>query len=97
MMPFIRRDHGVIAWSVVGLVTALGRFATITAIALAVQPPALVYALLLPGLGAHATFGVLSGLVAGPLVRASDRTHDDPDTPTDPESEPAAEEPRARP
>jgi hypothetical protein len=42
----------------------------VTAVALADQAPALVYAILLPGLIAHAGFGVLSGLVTAPLVRA---------------------------
>ena len=58
------------AWSLVGIVVALGRFATVTAIALTVQAPALVFAFLIPGLAIHATFGALSGIVTAPLVRS---------------------------
>jgi hypothetical protein len=64
------RKRGVVAWSLFGLVVALGRFATVTVIALAVQPPAIVFAFLLPGLAIHATFGVLSGILTVPLLRA---------------------------
>jgi hypothetical protein len=70
--------RAVVAWSFLGLVAALGRFATITLVALAVQPPALVYAVLIPGLVVHAIFGVLSGLVTAPLLAALDR-HEHPD------------------
>lgn len=75
-MPFMRglasrrKSIQVAAWPVFGVVIALGRFATVTAIALTVQAPALVYALLIPGLAIHATFGALSGLVAVPLLAA---------------------------
>jgi hypothetical protein len=68
--PAAQHRRSVIAWSAFGLVVALGRFATVTLIAFAVQPPALVYALLLPGLIVHASFGALSGMVTAPLVRA---------------------------
>jgi hypothetical protein len=73
--PLARRARGggVLAYSVLGLLAALGRFATITLIALAVQPPALVYAVLLPGLLVHGIFGVLSGVVTAPLLTALDR------------------------
>jgi hypothetical protein len=70
-VPLLRgRAHRVWAWSLFGLMVALGRFATVTAIALAVQAPAVVYAVLVPGLVVHAVFGVLSGIVTAPLVRA---------------------------
>ncbi len=66
-----RRDSGgIVLWSIFGIVIALGRFATITAIAFTVQAPALVYALLIPGLTVHILFGLLSGIVTRPLVRA---------------------------
>ena len=74
--PLLRvggKTRGILWWAGLGLVVALGRFATITAIALVVQAPALVYAFLLPGLAIHATFGVLSGLVSAPLMRALTR------------------------
>ena len=64
------RARRVISWSALGFVAALGRFATISLIALAVQPPALVYAVLLPGLLVHGIFGILSGLVTAPLLAA---------------------------
>jgi hypothetical protein len=64
---------GFIVWSVLGLVAALGRFATITLIAFAVQPPAIVYLTLLPGLVLHAIFGTLSGLVSAPLLTALEK------------------------
>jgi hypothetical protein len=67
------RTRRVIAWSSLGLIAALGRFATITLVALAVQPPAIVYAVLLPGLLVHGIFGALSGLVTAPLIAALDR------------------------
>jgi hypothetical protein len=69
LMRVGRVRRGVVAWAIFGLVVALGRFATITAIALAVQAPALVYAVLVPGLLIHAVFGVLSGIVTAPLVQ----------------------------
>ncbi|WP_428261530.1 CbiQ family ECF transporter T component [Haliangium sp.] len=72
-MPLMRaggRERRAWAWSLFGLVVALGRYATVTAIALVVQAPAVVYAVLVPGLIVHAIFGVLSGLVAAPLMRA---------------------------
>jgi uncharacterized membrane protein YgcG len=76
-MPLLRgRAHRVWAWSLFGLVVALGRFATVTAIALAVQAPAVVYAVLVPGLVVHAVFGVLSGIVTAPLVRALAQARD---------------------
>ena len=78
LFPLIRRYRGALAWSVVGLIAALGRFATITVIALAVQPPAIVYAVLIPGLLVHAIFGALSGLVTAPLLRALDGPSENP-------------------
>jgi hypothetical protein len=78
LMPLMRRStgqarRGLFAWSMFGLVIALGRYATITAIAFSVQAPALVYALLIPGLTIHAVFGILSGVVTAPLIRALER------------------------
>ena len=73
LMPiFMRRPKtaSILAWSALGTVVALGRFATVTAIALTVQAPALVFAFLIPGLLIHGTFGALSGIVTAPLVRA---------------------------
>src|SRR6185312_6216008 len=64
------RSPGAVAWSLLGGLMGLGRFATIFTITLAVQPPALAWAFLVPGLIIHTTFGILSGLVSSPLIRA---------------------------
>jgi len=64
------RPPGALAWSVLGGLMGLGRFATIFTITLAVQPPAVAWAFLVPGLIIHTSFGVLSGLVSSPLIRA---------------------------
>ena len=63
----------ILAWSSFGLVIALGRYATVTAIAFTVQAPALVWAVLIPGLIVHGIFGILSGIVTAPLLRALDK------------------------
>jgi hypothetical protein len=87
LLPLMRageRRRGVVAWALFGLVVALGRFATVTVIALAVQAPALVYAVLIPGLIVHTIFGILSGLVTAPLIRAiteRDRQRSEPPPP----------------
>lgn len=73
LMPVLIRSPataGVLAWSALGALCALGRFATVTAIALTVQAPALVFAFLIPGLVIHGVFGALSGIVTAPLMRA---------------------------
>lgn len=64
------RTPGALAWSAVGGLMGVGRFATIFAVTLSVQPPAVAWALLVPGLIIHTTFGTLSGLVSSPLIRA---------------------------
>ena len=64
------RRPGAITWSVLGGVMGLGRFATIFTVKLTVQAPAVAWAFLVPGLVIHTTFGVLSGLVSSPLIRA---------------------------
>jgi hypothetical protein len=76
LVPLTGRSHSRWLWSAVGMVAALGRFATVTVIALCVQPPAVVYALLIPGLALHGTFGVLSGIVTAPLMRSIDDASD---------------------
>jgi uncharacterized membrane protein YgcG len=75
-----RKRRSALLWALFGLIIALGRFATITAIALSVQAPSLVYAFLLPGLLVHGAFGLISGLVSAPLVRALDKETGDPGT-----------------
>ena len=74
-VPLMVRLHGTkqpgpLAWSILGGMMGLGRFATIFTITLAVQAPSVAWAFLVPGLLIHTTFGVLSGLVSSPLIRA---------------------------
>jgi len=64
------RATGPLAWSLAGGAIAAGRFATIFAVTLFVQAPAVAWAFLLPGATVHITFGVLSGYVSHHLVRA---------------------------
>ena len=63
------RKPGAFTWSLLGGLMGIGRFATIFTITLAIQPPALAWAFLVPGLIVHTTFGVLSGLVSSPLIK----------------------------
>lgn len=65
-----RPSVGALVWSIVGGIMGLGRFATIFAVTLTVQAPAVAWAFLVPGLVIHTTFGILSGLVSSPLIRA---------------------------
>ena len=67
------RAAGPLAWSIAGGVIAAGRFATIFAVTLFVQAPAVAWAFLVPGATVHVTFGVLSGYVSHHLVRAAAR------------------------
>ena len=64
------RTPGPIAWSLLGALIGAARYATIFGVMLLVQPPRLAWALLVPGLALHTTFGVLSGWVSWQLVRA---------------------------
>jgi hypothetical protein len=61
---------GAVAWSLLGGIMGVGRFATIFVVTLTVQPPKVAFAFLIPGLVVHTTFGVLSGLVSAPLIGA---------------------------
>jgi hypothetical protein len=63
------RPPGPIGWSIIGGVIAAGRFATIFVVTLAMRPPAVAYAFLLPGAAIHITFGVLSGYITWHLMR----------------------------
>lgn len=75
-----RAKRSAVLWAIFGVVIALGRFATVTVIALSVQAPSLVYAFLLPGLAVHGLFGLISGLVTAPLVRTLDTESENPGT-----------------
>jgi hypothetical protein len=67
------RTPGPIAWSFLGGLIGAARYATIFGVMLLVQPPRLAWALLVPGLALHTTFGVLSGWVSWQMVRAMNR------------------------
>ncbi|HZU83635.1 MAG TPA: hypothetical protein VE987_11990, partial [Polyangiaceae bacterium] len=73
--PLVRggRTPGPVAWSLVGGLIGMARYATIFGVMLIMQPPALAWALLAPGLAFHTTFGVMSGWVSWQLVRAMQR------------------------
>jgi hypothetical protein len=79
VMPIMLRGGrmpGGFSWSVFGGVIAAGRFATIFSVTLAVQPPAVAYAILVPGLTVNVFFGVASGYVSYHLVKAALRLRD---------------------
>jgi hypothetical protein len=65
-----KHEAGAVAWSLLGGIMGVGRFATIFVVTLTVQPPKVAFAFLIPGLVVHTTFGVLSGLVSAPLIGA---------------------------
>ena len=67
------RTPGPIVWSALGALIGAARYATIFGVMLLVQPPRLAWALLVPGLALHTTFGVLSGWVSWQIVKAMDR------------------------
>ncbi len=71
------RMPGPIAWSLLGAFIGAARYATIFGVMLLVQPPRLAWALLVPGLALHTTFGILSGWVSWQLVRAMKTARDD--------------------
>jgi hypothetical protein len=64
------RMPGPIAWCFLGGMIGAGRFVTIFAIVFFVQAPAAAYAILIPGLTIHTTFGVASGYVTYQVARA---------------------------
>ena len=71
--PHEERGPGAVVWSLFGGLVALGRFATIFAVTLTVQAPAVAWAFLVPGLTVHVVFGVMSGYVSHPIARAVER------------------------
>jgi hypothetical protein len=64
------REPGRLLWTLEGALIGAGRFATIFTITLLVQPPAIAWAILIPGFSVHTTFGALSGWVSYHLVKA---------------------------
>jgi hypothetical protein len=65
------RRPGAFVWSAFGGFLAVGRFATVFCVTLLVQPPAVAYAILIPGLTAYVVAGVLSGYVTHHVVAAT--------------------------
>lgn len=65
-LPWMRRGSPprAWAWAVLGLGMGLGRFLTIFSVTLAVQPPVVAYAFLVPGIALNGFFGLLSGWVS---------------------------------
>jgi hypothetical protein len=79
LMPLMLRREplpGGVAWSLFGGLIAAGRFATIFAVTLVMQPPAFAWAILAPGLAVNVFFGVASGYVSYHVVRAALRMRD---------------------
>jgi hypothetical protein len=79
---FVRRGAnarvpGGIFWTIYGALLAGGRFATILAIVFTVQAPRIAYAMLIPGMTVHCTFGAASGYVSYHIVRAVLRLRDE--------------------
>ena len=66
------RRPGVFAWCAFGLLVAIGRFATVVAITLAVAARGQMYVLLAAPAVVHLAFGILSGFVTFHVVRALD-------------------------
>lgn len=64
------RRPGGLTWCLFGGLVAAGRFATIFAVTFLAQAPKIAYAILIPGLTVHLTFGVLSGYMTYHLIRA---------------------------
>jgi hypothetical protein len=64
------KTGGAFVCSAVGALMGSMRFSTIFLVVLLTQAPKMAYAMLVPGLVVHTTFGLLSGLVSAPLVRA---------------------------
>jgi hypothetical protein len=67
------RMPGGLGWALFGVFLAAGRVATILAIVFAVQAPKVAYAMLLPSLAVHCTFGAASGYVSYHIVRGVER------------------------
>lgn len=68
----VRPDRlpGRLSLSAFGGLIGASRFATIFCVTWLVQPPALAYAILIPGMLIHTSFGIASGYISFHLVRA---------------------------
>jgi hypothetical protein len=68
----LARGRGAFAYAALGLVAAIARFATIAAVGILVQAPAIFWAMLAPVGIFHLVFGTGSGFVTFHLLRALD-------------------------
>ena len=73
---------GAFVWSLIGAIIAVGRFATILVITAIVAAPRVAYAILIPGLAVHLTFGAASGYVSYHLAKAVARLREEYELPT---------------
>jgi hypothetical protein len=64
--------RGVLFWSVFGALAATCRFATEFAVIALAQPPAIAYAILVPGIASNLFFGTLSGYLTRHVLTAVD-------------------------
>ena len=74
LVPVVLRKGtipGGLVWSALGAAIALGRFTTAFVVVLVVQPPAVAFALLIPGLALNMFFGLMSGYVSFHVARAA--------------------------
>jgi hypothetical protein len=67
----LARGRGAVAYAVVGLAAAVARFATIAAVGILVQAPAIFWAALAPIGVFHLVFGAASGFVTYHLLKAT--------------------------
>lgn len=85
LVPLMVRGDGELRsgrwWSLLGSAVGLGRFATIFLVTLAVQPPKVAFAFLIPGTLLNVFFGVMSGWISYHVARAAlalrDRLNED--------------------
>ena len=72
LVPIVMRmrSPGPFVFTLLGGVIGAGRFTTIFFITLAVQPPKIAFAMLIPGFSVHTVFGALSGFVTFQIVKA---------------------------
>jgi len=86
-LPFLLRNRAPDvpppAWvcALLGGLMGAGRFATVFCVTLAVQPPRVAFAMLIPGFVVHTGFGLLAGLVSKPVLGGAAPEADAPSKP----------------
>ena len=91
LVPLVGHPRRPWVWALLGGVIAAGRFGTIFLITLLVQAPAIAFAILVPGLIVHVTFGVASGWITHHVITALEPY--EPDRPVLEAPTPSGEEP----